>query len=381
MDPFAHLVIEDVSMSMGMEDLSLSTQDGNDFRSEHDNQGEIHVFVVDEGGSVFLVDEDSAYKSATSQEEIPTDSANNNDHYGDGFFVEDDLGGAILVDSGVFVNVDNLSEGDGNVCGEEKIAIDSEDDIRKLGDLSLFSPHEIVKYDFANIDVANAFYKEYAGAREDKGLRMEERVREPRSETRCGCLARFQIHINKNSTRWYCTWFDDDHNHERLGPVHCRMLPAYRRMTDSDIVQMNNMMKVGIRPPHIFNAFANQAGGYEKIGFRKKDIYNKINEQRRKLSSNAKGAIQYLGELRLMDNMMYFEHTVDEEGRLQHLFWSDGVSQQDYLIFGDVLAFDATYGKNKYMMSLVVFSGVNHHNRSTIFAATVIANETEETYV
>ncbi|KAJ1418138.1 Zinc finger, PMZ-type [Sesbania bispinosa] len=160
-----------------------------------------------------------------------------------------------------------------------------------------------------------------------------------------------------------------------------RQKPGYRRMSDSDIVQMNNMMKVGIRLPNIFNTFASQSGGYEKIGFRKKHMYNKIGEQRRNLCSDAKGAIEYLSLLGLNDRMMYYEHTVDEHGRLQHLFWSDGYSQVDYNIFGEVLAFDATYGKNKYLMPLVVFSGVNSHNRSTIFAAAIIANETEETYV
>jgi hypothetical protein len=32
------------------------------------------------------------------------------------------------------------------------------------------------------------------------------------------------------------------------------------------------------------------------------------------------------------------------------------------MVFGDVVAFDAAYKRNKYMCPLVVFSGVNHHN-------------------
>ena len=50
-------------------------------------------------------------------------------------------------------------------------------------------------------------------------------------------------------------------------------------------------------------------------------------------------------------------------------------------MFGDVLTFDATYGKNKYECPLVIFSGVNHHNQTTIFRAAIVSNETEETYV
>ncbi|XP_072058064.1 protein FAR1-RELATED SEQUENCE 5-like [Arachis hypogaea] len=50
------------------------------------------------------------------------------------------------------------------------------------------------------------------------------------------------------------------------------------------------------------------------------------------------------------------------------------------ILFGDVLAFDATYCKNRYMCPLVVFSRVNHHNQTIVFAAMLVANEKEETY-
>ncbi|KAJ1395112.1 Zinc finger, PMZ-type [Sesbania bispinosa] len=133
-----------------------------------------------------------------------------------------------------------------------------------------------------------------AGQREDRGLKMEDRVREPRALTRCDCKARFHVRVNRFSGRWFCICFEDEHNHDRLGALHCSMLPVYRKMSESDVVQMNNMMKVGIRPPNIFNTFANQSGGYEKIGFRKKDMYNKISEQRRSSCSDAKGALEYL---------------------------------------------------------------------------------------
>lgn len=51
----------------------------------------------------------------------------------------------------------------------------------------------------------------------------------------------------------------------------------------------------------------------------------------------------------------------------------------NFEIFGDVLAFDATYRKNK--CSCVIFSGVSHHNQTIIFATCLISDEMEETYV
>jgi len=46
-----------------------------------------------------------------------------------------------------------------------------------------------------------------------------------------------------------------------------------------------------------------------------------------------------------------------------------------------VLAFDATYKKHKYKCPFVVFSGVNHHNQTIIFATAIISNEVERTHV
>ncbi|KAJ1387045.1 MULE transposase domain, partial [Sesbania bispinosa] len=73
--------------------------------------------------------------------------------------------------------------------------------------------------------------------------------------------------------------------------------------------------------------------------------------------------------------------TTDNEGRLKNLFWCDGHCQKDYLLFGDVLAFDAIYKKNKYSCLMVVFSGVNHHNQTIVFGIAMVSNETKETYV
>ncbi|XP_019435904.1 PREDICTED: protein FAR1-RELATED SEQUENCE 7-like [Lupinus angustifolius] len=78
---------------------------------------------------------------------------------------------------------------------------------------------------------------------------------------------------------------------------------------------------------------------------------------------------------------MYWRHTVDEEGKLQQLLWANGCSIFDYSIFGDVLAFDATYDRNKYKFPMVVFSGVNHHKQTTIFVVDVVSNKIEQTYV
>ncbi|KAH1198093.1 Protein FAR1-RELATED SEQUENCE 5 [Glycine max] len=59
----------------------------------------------------------------------------------------------------------------------------------------------------------------------------------------------------------------------------------------------------------------------------------------------------------------------------------DGESQLNYEVFGDVIGFDATYSKNKFLCPFVIFSGVNNHNQTVIFATALVSDETEQKYV
>ncbi|KAJ1396222.1 Zinc finger, PMZ-type [Sesbania bispinosa] len=261
-------------------------------------------------------------------EEIPIE-------HGGAYFIDEVGGGVFLVDN----------DWDGEQSGEDeqwdepcteiprfgdrvpRFRIDSEEDIKGM-DLKAFSPHEIEMYDFGSMELAYKFYSSYAmrngfcvrkssivrskktrepyqqeyvcnraGFRRDNGKSVEDMKREPRVNFRCGCSALFRVHIDFVTSRWYCTWFDDDHNHDLLDPIHCGMLPAHRKMSASEIMQMNEMMKVGISPSHIYRSFALQAGGYQKIGFRKKDLYNQIHRQMREQCSDAVEALKYLKDI------------------------------------------------------------------------------------
>jgi hypothetical protein len=104
-------------------------------------------------------------------------------------------------------------------------------------------------------------------------------------------------------------------------------------------------------------------------------------QQRKQIYSDSCNAVKYLRDLSTKDPLMFVTHSIDIERRLERLFWCDGENRMNYEIFEDVLAFDATYRKNKYNCPFVVFSSVNHHNQTIVFATTIVTRETEETYV
>ena len=110
-------------------------------------------------------------------------------------------------------------------------------------------------------------------------------------------------------------------------------------------MQIENYRKVVIRPPHIYASLAQTSGGYNKVGYVRKDIYNYFAIQGREQSSDVNRALNYFHHLCPKDPMMVVAYIVDDENRLQHLFWCDAKSRMNYVVFGDVLAFDATYMK------------------------------------
>ncbi|KAF1873561.1 hypothetical protein Lal_00027599 [Lupinus albus] len=286
-----------------------------------------------------------------------------------------------------------------DVSEDENINEGYEFDFEEI-DFGSLNEDEVKKYRFVNNDIAYNFYKMYGmkkgfdirkyHTRRDKDCEIlwqsffcdRERFRDkknelvrkkaPRKETRCGCLTRMKIHIDKEKCDWYVSYFVDDHNHELVGEHYGGMIASNRSMTKIDVAQMNE--KLVLEQTKFFVHSLVNLVDIERY------IYNQIQRQRRIGNGDAESALQYLKEQSKSDSAMYWRHSVDEEFKLQQLFWADGCNIFYYSIFGDVLVFDATYGRNKYKFPVVIFSGVNHHKQTTIFDAGIVSNETEETY-
>ncbi|KAG5032591.1 hypothetical protein JHK85_016573 [Glycine max] len=314
------------------------------------------------------------------------DGANDDGDYENDDDYQDDVG--VQDEEEVDSELQNEDDGDYDefwipgLSKEECISIDSMVDIRQF-DMKEISDEVVRRLDFGDLELAYQFYCWYAkmsGFSESYNLRYKDTKRK-KKKSRCGCEAIFRVRVHFLTDRWYVTCWNFGHNHVLLDLKLSCLLAGHRKMSASDIMQVENYRKVGIRPPHMYAAFANQCGGYEKVGFIRKDIYNEEGCMRRQHSSDARGALKYLYDLCKKEPMMYVSCTADEESRLQRLFWSDTESQLLYQVFGDVLAFDATYKKNKYLCPVVVFSGVNHHNQTIVFVAAIVTDETEETYV
>lgn len=220
------------------------------------------------------------------------------------------------------------------------------------------------------------------GKRQKKHLQRVDRIRRPRAETRIGCGAKFRVRYLSKTQKYIVTHFISAHNHPLAVEQCVPFLWSHRCVNDADTAQAMAMRKVGMKPDQILDYMTCQSGGFQNLGFTAKDLRNKMDKCRKDeiKNGNAEGALGYLSAQVATDPLFFFKYKVDEEDRLETLFWADGRYRMDYVAFGDVLVFDTTYRTNAYKKPFVILAGVSNHFTTTKFGCALLSKETEETY-
>ncbi|QHN96172.1 Protein FAR-RED IMPAIRED RESPONSE [Arachis hypogaea] len=118
--------------------------------------------------------------------------------------------------------------------------------------------------------------------------------REPKPESICGCEAEMRVHVHRKSGRWIIIYFQEVHNHKMLEDTLTFMLPGHKMMNAAFINQTNMMFKVGIRTPQIYASFVQTARGHENVPFLKRDMYNKIDKERKLIGGDETSCLKLL---------------------------------------------------------------------------------------
>ncbi|KAF5763730.1 putative transcription factor interactor and regulator CCHC(Zn) family [Helianthus annuus] len=138
---------------------------------------------------------------------------------------------------------------------------------------------------------------------------------------------------------------------------------------------------LNLGPVKAFHIMRKRYGGFENVGATVDDCKN----FRKRINS-------YIGEYdadmvinRMTDKKQYladysFEYSVDDGKRLTGLFWANGLCKLNYMEFGDVISFDATFKTNRYKMVFVLFTCIDNHCRNVTLSAGLLASESIESY-
>ncbi|RVX03571.1 Protein FAR1-related sequence 5 [Vitis vinifera] len=144
-------------------------------------------------------------------------------------------------------------------------------------------------------------------------LENENRKQEPKAVTRVGCEATFRIGFNKQMNKWVVKEFMADHNHPLVEQKNVQFLRSHRVIKNADKAQLNAMRGVGIGTSQIMDYMVQQSGGYNNVGFTKKDLYNHVDADSRVhlRDGDAEGALAYLCGKSEMDPSFYYKYNVD----------------------------------------------------------------------
>ncbi|TVU23178.1 hypothetical protein EJB05_30212, partial [Eragrostis curvula] len=120
------------------------------------------------------------------------------------------------------------------------------------------------------------------GYRDDDYSDREDRIREPRKLTRCGCPASLVIEFSDRTGSWYVRDFVDSHDHPMLDPQHVFVLRSHRVMKEAQKAEAIRLSLAGLRPCQIMDVMEKSHGGAPgAAGFLCQDMYNFIARQKK----------------------------------------------------------------------------------------------------
>ncbi|XP_030941257.1 protein FAR1-RELATED SEQUENCE 5-like [Quercus lobata] len=200
-----------------------------------------------------------------------------------------------------------------------------------------------------------------------------------RLQTRTGCEA---IRFTVTNGEWKVTHFNSNHNHELAKPEERPFLRSNRKITDAQLGVIRTFKEAGIRTVSTYSYLVEEAGGFENVGFIKRDCYNAVNKHKliNVEAGDAQSLVNHFKQKQAEDPMFFYAIQVDQENRMTNFFWRDGRSRIDYNSFGDVICFDTTYRTNKYNMICAPFVGVNHHWKNVLFGCAFLLDETTASF-
>ncbi|KAI8559641.1 hypothetical protein RHMOL_Rhmol04G0189000 [Rhododendron molle] len=134
------------------------------------------------------------------------------------------------------------------------------------------------------------------GYREAKYMERKDRKKEPIALTRVGYPAIFHLKLDRKSNNYVVAYFISFHNHNLTGSIGVPFLRSHRKVRSPNKASANTMHKIGIKTSHIMDFAAQQSGGYDKVGYTQKDLYNHFTAQRKieVADGDAEGALAYL---------------------------------------------------------------------------------------
>ncbi|TXG57187.1 hypothetical protein EZV62_018500 [Acer yangbiense] len=222
-------------------------------------------------------------------------------------------------------------------------------------------PSDVIGKEFASVEDAEAFYKNYSlfvgfsirkdemrrdrhgmitiriwvcskqGYIEQKWLDKTDKKHEPRGQTREGCRAAMKIKIDQNSMMWVVREFVIEHTHNLSPPNHIQFLRSHRTIKDLEITQLQSWRTVGVKTAQVMDHIVEQSGSYSNVGHTKKDLQNRLDSVRRlKMYEFLKNIDRALDRIRNTETLNDYQCSTTEPVYSTHLLGLEKHAGQNY---------------------------------------------------
>lgn len=161
------------------------------------------------------------------------------------------------------------------------------------------------------------------------------------------CNAKIKIKVFKGSPGLRLYEFVESHNHPLIAVENMDLTRKRRQLdhSDKDFIHKLSLVKVG--PSAAYKLQTVLKGGQHMVRGTKTEYKNFSKDLRAFIGSKDAQMVVNMMDKRKLNLENYSCTYIIRDGELRSLFWADEVAKCNYRIFGDVLAFDATYSTNQ----------------------------------
>ncbi|PNT68033.1 hypothetical protein BRADI_3g35045v3 [Brachypodium distachyon] len=208
---------------------------------------------------------------------------------------------------------------------------------------------------------------------------VKKRRRESIKQT--GCKAKMTVKLIDG--RWEVIFFVAEHNHELITkPSLTKYLLSHKNISPEEEAFLRILDDCNLETGQMMTLMSTFYGNGFIVPYTTKTISN----FRSKIRSERKGddmaeKVSYFMAKQKEDPSFYFNVKLDEDERVELLFWVDGIARKAYKeSYHNCISFDTTYLTNQYNMPFAPFIGINRHGQSFMLGCGFMRDETASSF-
>ncbi|KAJ8770551.1 hypothetical protein K2173_018042 [Erythroxylum novogranatense] len=215
-----------------------------------------------------------------------------------------------------------------------------------------------------------------------------------RKSVRCGCDAKMYLskEVIEGVSQWFVVQFSNVHNHELLEDDQVRLLPAYRKIQESDQERILLLSKAGFPIHRIVKVLELEKGIQGgQLPFLERDVRNFVQNRKKIVQENdallsekrENGIMELLEACKAtkeVDEDFVYDFTLDVNDKVENILWSYGDSVHSYAAYGDVVYFDTSYRSVTYGLLFGAWLGMDNNGKTTFFGCVLLQDETSSSF-